>query len=187
MFLVDRVLVSGRLFSTFFQCDPGWCGGACCVRGEGRVPLEQAEAEALDARRDEIAAALDGPGAELVRLRGMAEAEPGRGFSVPLRPGGGCVYACRSGEGRAWWCLLEGLSPPLKPLSCRLYPVRVMKRGPFEMLVYHRWDVCAGAEDYGRRLGTRLFRFVRGGLTARYGAGFYNRLEAQARLILRES
>lgn len=185
MFLVDRVLVSGRLFTSFFHCDPARCLGACCVQGDGRVPLEAAEAEALHRRQADVAALLD-PAAVAVMNRGGGPAvnRPGEGASTPLWPAGGCLYARRSGPGRACWCLLEELEPPAKPVSCRLYPVRVLRRGPFEMLVYHRWDICAGAEALGRRLGTRLFRFARSGLVQRYGAGFYNRLEAQARLIL---
>lgn len=65
-----------------------------------------------------------------------------------------------------------------KPISCRLYPIRVSKlSNGMTALNLHHWNICQCAFEKGRRERIPVFRFLRRPLTDTYGAEFYDALE----------
>lgn len=82
---------------------------------------------------------------------------------------------------KAW---AEGKTPFRKPISCHLYPIRVMRFSNGTVgLNYHRWSVCAPARRCGARLGIPVYKALREPIVRRFGEEFYKALEAAEELI----
>jgi hypothetical protein len=67
-----------------------------------------------------------------------------------------------------------------KPISCHLYPIRIKKTTEYDALNYNRWDVCAPACYNGKKLGVRVFEFLKNALVRKYGEEWYKQLEGAA-------
>lgn len=82
---------------------------------------------------------------------------------------------------KAW---LEGKTAFRKPISCHLYPIRVVRfSNGTAGLNYHRWSVCAPARECGRRLGIPVYKALREPIVRRFGEEFYKALEAAEEFI----
>jgi hypothetical protein len=84
-------------------------------------------------------------------------------------PGGICLCALE----KAW---REGRTAWKKPASCSLYPLRITEYPTFTAVNYHRWNICRDAVELGRKKGIRLYQFLEGPLTERFGAEWYAEL-----------
>ena len=88
--------------------------------------------------------------------------------------------------GHACFCAIErahiaGRCRFVKPISCRLYPIRASKlSNGMTALNLHRWDICRCAFEKGRREAIRVYEFLREPLIAAYGSDFYEALSAAA-------
>ncbi len=83
-------------------------------------------------------------------------------------------------------CFFEGCCSFRKPISCRLYPIRVQRfPGGGQALNYHRWNICSDAVAKGRREGIRVFEFLREPLTEAFGPDFWDALRAAADYLSR--
>jgi len=58
--------------------------------------------------------------------------------------------------------------------------VRISKneKTGFEAVNYNRWDICNAACQYGEKKQVPLFRFLKEALIRKYGAAFYEELDA---------
>lgn len=94
--------------------------------------------------------------------------------------GKNCVFTCYGNNGMCQCALekayLEGKTDFRKPISCYLYPVRITEYPKFTAVNYHRWKICRPAEKLGRKLGIRLYQFLKEPLIARFGQGWYDEL-----------
>ncbi|MBO4557258.1 MAG: DUF3109 family protein [Bacteroidales bacterium] len=103
---------------------------------------------------------------------------------------GGCLKAGASapgGEGdAAGACPAPAGDTFTKPISCRLYPIReVTFSDGSKALNLHRWSLCSGAFEKGRKEGIKVYQFLKEPIIAAYGADFYAQLTA-ADSILQE-
>ena len=73
---------------------------------------------------------------------------------------------------------LEGKTDFWKPISCHLYPIRLMEKDGFTHIVYHEWSVCTPAKRKGEKDGIPLYKFLRGPMIRKFGEDWYNRLVA---------
>lgn len=166
-----------------FVCALDSCKGACCWKGDYGAPLTEAEAELLE----EVTPSMT----ELLTPRSQVtlSSKPATSYypdlhqrGTTLNPDGSCVYMVWENGIAA--CALEKLheedsSRPPKPLSCKLYPIRVSvnHQNQMELLEYDKWEICSAACAKGERLKVPVFRFVKEGLVRAYGESFYARLE----------
>jgi len=169
--IVGTLVVGADVIDARFSCDCAACRGACCSRGGDGPPLEPAEAAVLPGAAGAVARLLDGEAARIVAARGMVVRDAAGTFTIPLRENGACVCAVGGGPLR---CAIEtaferGFSSVPKPVSCALYPVRIVRRPPFDVLVCDRWDICAPGRPAGAARGVRLLDFVRDGLVRAFG------------------
>ncbi|HHM20651.1 MAG TPA: DUF3109 family protein, partial [Bacteroidetes bacterium] len=72
-----------------------------------------------------------------------------------------------------------------KPVSCHLYPIRVVKNDKtgFEAINYDRWDICSAACKAGSKAKLPVYRFVKDALVRKYGTAFYEELDALAKTM----
>lgn len=191
MLQIQHTLVSFDLIERYFTCDLDACLGACCIEGDAGAPLAPGEAERIENVLPEIENDLLPRALAEIRECGASYTDPDGDLVTQIVDGRDCVYTCYA-EGGKCLCALEkafreGRVADVKPISCRLYPVRLREYDGFTAVNMHRWKICRPAETLGRRLGVRAYEFLKGPLTARFGEAWYAELELTAREYLRQN
>lgn len=182
--MIDDIIVSSEILTEKFACDYEVCGGACCIIGDSGAPMDEEEPEKIEADYTRFCHLMSREGVDAVRNKGFFEIDADGDIVTPLVPGREeCAYANTDADGR-WFCAIErawcnGSGNFPKPMSCRLYPIRVSQLSNGMLaLNLHRWNICASAFEKGRRENIPVFRFLRKPLEDAYGEDFYEALEA---------
>jgi len=190
MLIIKNTLVSDELIEQQFMCNLSACKGACCWEGDWGAPLEQEELDTLNRVYRTIKPYLSKEGRKVISVKGKYTyyEEPGE-FGTPLLDNGACAYMIYDLNGIAQ-CGIEtaykdGIVDFKKPISCHLYPVRVNSNKDlhFEALNYDRWDICSAACENGRKNQMPVYRFVKDAIIRKYGADFYEELDAAAQFV----
>ncbi len=105
-------------------------------------------------------------------------------YSTPTIDGKECAYAFYDAQGYLK-CGIEAayLDEKVtfkKPISCHLYPIRVMKLATGEALNYDRWSICKDACTLGKELKVPVYKFLKEPIIRKYGEDFYAMLEQMA-------
>jgi hypothetical protein len=182
MIEIDGKIVSTDIITEHFLCDISRCKGICCVEGNAGAPLEENEARILADEYPNYRPYLTGEGSVEIERQGFAVTDEDGDLVTPLLGDAECAYSYTE-DGvtlcaieRAW---REGLTPFRKPISCHLYPIRVMRFGNGTVgLNYHSWAVCEPARVLGREKGVPVFRMLEDAIVRRFGRDFFDALEA---------
>ena len=190
MLQIKDTLVSLDLVERYFVCDLDQCLGECCVEGDAGAPLAPGEREKIEAVLPEVEGDLLPRALQAIREEGSAYVDPDGDLVTQIVDGRDCVYTCYAPGGKCLCALekayREGRIPDVKPISCRLYPVRLKEYDGFTAVNFHRWKICRSAEINGRKLGVRAYEFLKGQLTARFGEEWYEELDRTAKEYLRQ-
>jgi hypothetical protein len=184
MIIIDDTLISEELLDKKFVCDLAACKGACCEEGDLGAPLDIEEIDAIEANLKGIRPFMSAAGLKLLDQEGFYEAAPGEELVTTTIDGKACVFAIQD-DTQTWKCAIElahkaGQSDFLKPISCHLYPIRIEKLKNYEGLNYDQWDICSPACACGDRLEVPVYKFLKGPLVRKYGADWFDALEAVA-------
>jgi Fe-S-cluster containining protein len=187
MILIGDILISDDLIEEQFLCNLSACKGACCWEGDWGAPLEREELYTLENIYEAVRPFLSDEDIATIEAKGLfTYFEDPKMYGTSLQPDGACVFMVRDDLGVAKCGIeqayLAGQTDFRKPISCHLYPVRVSKNeeNGFEALNYDRWDICSAACELGKEKKLPVFQFVREALIRRYGAEFFEELEAAA-------
>ena len=190
---IGDILVSEEVVTEFFACDYAKCRGCCCIIGEAGAPLKEEELEQLEAAYPVYSPLMRAEGRRTIEEKGFFEVYRDGDLVTPVVPGSEeCAY-CHFDEAGNCFCAIErqfcrGLLRWRKPVSCSLYPIRVVELGGGRKgLNLHRWAICADAYEKGRREGIRVYEFLRGPLTETFGEEFYSALSAAAKMVIAAS
>jgi hypothetical protein len=189
---IGDILVSEEVILEYFACDYAVCKGKCCIIGDSGAPLKEEELEPLEANYDALKDLMRPEGRAAVDAKGFFEIDRDGDLVTPLVPGSEECAFCHFEDGSCF-CSIErqfgkGLSSFKKPISCSLYPIRVVDLGGGRCgLNLHRWDICKEAYEKGRREGIRVYEFLRGPLTEAFGQEFYSALAEAARMLIAAS
>lgn len=180
MIQIDNILVSLDLFECTFCCDITACRGACCIEGDGGAPLTREECQFLSENYTAIEPFMSGSGKEAVSEQGHWVTDPDGELCTPLVYGKECAYV-RFDQGIAQ-CAIEkawekGAVSLKKPVSCHLYPIRVITLADTEGLNYHRWSICECARIKGEEIRLPVYRFLKEPLIRKYGESWYQQVE----------
>ena len=182
MIQIDDKIISLELFTARFCCDLGACRGECCVEGNAGAPLDEEEIAVLENEWERYAPYMTPEGLRAVEEQGVAVTDEEGDLTTPLVAAGAeCVYAIR--ENGVTWCAIEkawreGKTPFRKPISCHLYPIRLVRLANGMVgLQYHRWEVCRAAEVLGEQRGEPLYRTLREPIVRRFGEAFFREME----------
>ncbi len=184
MIQIGNVIVSFDIFEKKFCCDLAVCKGICCVEGDAGAPLEEKEVAEIRKNYEGIRGEMKAEGIKAVEQQGWAVRDSDGDLVTPLINNGECAYSinengnCRCAIEKAW---TNGKSNFRKPVSCYLYPIRVVRYAGFEALNYHKWKICKAARIKGAQEGVPVYRFLREPLIACYGEEWYQELEYAAR------
>ena len=131
MLQIKDTLVSLDLVEKFFVCDLDACLGACCIEGDAGAPVTKEEADKLESVWKEVEPELSPRSIEAIREDGVAYLDPDGDLVTQIVDGKDCVFTCYAPGGKCLCALekarREGKIADVKPISCRLYPVRVKK------------------------------------------------------------
>lgn len=190
MIQIKDTLVSLDLIEKYFVCDLDACLGQCCIDGDAGAPLAPGEDEKIRAVLDLVKDELAPRAIEAIETEGDSYTDPDGDLVTQIVDGRDCVYTCYAPGGKCL-CALEkacraGRIPDVKPISCRLYPVRIKEYDSFTAVNFHKWKICRPAETLGRKLGIRAYQFLKEPLIARFGRDWYDELELTAREYLRQ-
>ena len=72
----------------------------------------------------------------------------------------------------------EGISGFDKPLSCKLFPIRVRKKFGLDYLVYEQHSMCRAARKAGGECKVQLVDYVYSALELLYGCDWAEELKA---------
>lgn len=188
MFEIDGVLVSLDLAERFFCCDLDQCLGQCCVEGDAGAPITREEYDRLKELAPVVADRLSPQARQIIEEEGVGYVDEEGDLVTSIVGGRDCVFTCYAPGGKCLCALdsafREGKTSWRKPISCYLYPLRLTDYGTFTAVNYHRWKICRSAEANGRRLGIRLYQAMRLPLIERFGAEWYDALQAACEAYL---
>ena len=185
MVLIEDVLISDDLFESHFMCDLNKCRGACCWEGDFGAPLSAEEVTRMDQTYEETKYLLSRESRDRIENAGpFADYDDPPFKGTTLMPDGACAFLLTDAHGISRCAIeqahAEGKCTFQKPVSCHLYPVRVVENEEtgFIAMNYDRWDICAAACNLGERMRIPLFRFVKQGIIRRFGQAFFDQMEA---------
>ena len=177
---IGDVLVEKDVFQAFFACDLHECQGRCCVEGEIGAPLSEGEVLQLHDLPVELLRMLPEKSVTYFHRHGCVEVYQGRAYTRTI-DNRECVFTCvRDG---ITVCAIEiafrdGLLGFDKPISCRLFPIRVRKKFGLDYLVYEQHSMCRSARKGGGEQQVKLIDYVRQALGALYGYDWIESLKA---------
>lgn len=180
MYKVGDVLVSEDVSKKEFVCNLQKCKGACCVEGELGAPLEGKELSILEDIQDDVMPYLSEKGRQLIEDTGVAWEEGDNEYATPLLENGECAYAIYDDQ-NILKCGIEqayndGKVSFKKPLSCHLYPIRIVPLKVMEAVNYEHWEICNDACVLGEQLNVPVYKFLKEPLIRKYGEEWYNEL-----------
>jgi hypothetical protein len=188
MILIQEILVSDDVVSEQFVCNLSACKGACCWEGDLGAPLDDEEVQMLKDIYPTVRPFLSPEGQKRIDDTGGSryfkdmkqhgtQLMEGRGACAWLTFEQGGIAKC--GIEKAWEA---GAIAFQKPISCHLYPIRIAKNAEigFEAINYDRWDICSDACSNGKSLKVPVYQFLKNAITRKYGAAFYEELDAVA-------
>ncbi len=190
MIEIDDKIVSADLLTDCFACDITKCKGICCVEGDSGAPLEIEEVDMLEEQYEAYKPFMTPEGIAAVESQGFMIIDEDGDYTTPLVNNAECAFAYQDGDltlcavERAW---LDGLCDFRKPISCHLYPIRLINFSNGSVgLNYHRWHVCHSACENGGKLGIPVYKSLRDAIVRRFGEEFYKDLEAAEELVKRQ-
>lgn len=190
MLQIQHTLVSLDLIEKYFVCDLDSCLGACCVEGDAGAPITAEEGERLKEVLPVVEKDLLPRALEAIREEGVSYLDTDGDLVTQIVDGRDCVFTCYAPGGKCLCALekafREGAIPDVKPISCRLYPVRLKEYDGFTAVNFHKWKICRPAEALGRKLGIRAYEFLKGPLTSKFGEDWYDELDRTACEYLRQ-
>ncbi len=187
MIEIEGKIVSTDLLTEHFACDIAKCKGMCCVEGNAGAPLETDEVDILEEEFGNYRPYMTAEGIDAIEKQGFMVVDEDGDYTTPLVNDAECAYSYT--ENGITMCAVEkaflkGECSFRKPVSCHLYPIRVVKFSNGTVgLNYHRWNVCRTACENGRRLGIPVYKALKEPITRHFGEEFYRVLEVAERFI----
>ena len=179
MLQIDNAVLSFDILEKKFVCDLKKCHGACCVHGDSGAPLDENETKVLDEIYPQIKPFMRKEGLEAIEEHGTSVIDSDGDKVTPLVKGRECAYVIFEGDvakcaiEKAYESKVIGFK---KPISCHLYPIRVVKYSDFEALNYHQWEICKPATLCGEKKGIPLYIYLKEPLVRKYGETWYEKL-----------
>lgn len=180
MIQIDDKIISTEILTTKFCCDLSHCKGICCVEGNAGAPLEADEVDILEEEYETYRPYMKPEGIKAIEQQGFMVIDEDGDYTTPLINDAECAYSFE--ENGIIYCAIErayneGKCSFLKPISCHLYPIRLVTFNNGTIgLNYHRWSVCHDALTFGKEKGIPLYRMLKAPLIRRFGDDFFEAL-----------
>lgn len=186
MIEIENKLISDEILEAEFVCDLDKCKGGCCVDGDTGAPITLEEAEKIKELYPKIKPYLTPRAIQLIEEEGTHEKDGEYGLVTPTLNGGICAYGYYDEKGIVKCAIeklyLEGGSDFKKPISCHLFPIRIIETSEMDLLNYEpRKKLCSPACKLGKALKVPVYKFLKEAITRKYGEEFFESLDATAK------
>lgn len=188
MIAINHALVSEDVFDKKFVCDLTACKGECCVAGDAGAPLDKKELKILDKVYPTVKPYMTKKGIDAVEQYGTYVKDSDGDYTTTLVSAGAeCAFVIYDSNNIAKCAIeqahidgkLNEIAPDWKkPISCHLYPIRINEYKEYDAVNYHSWHICKPACECGKKLDVPVFKFLKEPLIRKYGADWYNELDA---------
>jgi hypothetical protein len=181
--MLDNFLIDQNIPNTCFACDLQRCKGACCTMpGQRGAPLLDEEVEEIEKAYPTVRKYLSFRHKDTIEERGLIQGRKGD-LTTQVVDRQACVFAIF--ENDIAKCSFEKafLNHEIswrKPLSCHLFPIRVVTGSP-ERLRFEEIAECRPALEQGAKEQILLSDFLRSALTRAYGEQWYDEFSAYCR------
>jgi len=181
MIIVNKAVVSKKIIENYFSCNLMSCKGSCCVEGNGGAPIEKEEIKSVKKSFKYVKKYLSEKNLKEIKKQGVVVIGQDGELETPLVNGRECVYSIKNRNGIVKCAFEQAFRNKKtnfkKPISCELYPIRIKKlENGFELLNYHKWDICAPACKKGVSLKIPIYKFLKSALIRKFGTDWYNLL-----------
>jgi hypothetical protein len=169
MIIIDGVFLPEELHYLRFGCRYDMCGGACCIVGDRGAPIETDEVSRIETYYSDIRPHLDLDAQNHIRSHGYYVDDGSVCSTACIRHQERCVFTAKNASGSVS-CLLETVSrqlgiDTLRPISCRLFPLRIRSVNTLQIIDYEKWNECRHAWNHG----PYLLDFCKDALQDRFG------------------
>jgi hypothetical protein len=182
---VKDKIVSTQLFERKFVCDLNACKGACCIHGDAGAPITFEEIDQLEEDLEHILPFMRKEGVQAVEKTGVFYMDDDNEAVTTLVNGQECAFVYFDDKGITKCAIEEahsrGLTDLKKPISCHLYPIRVMNFHESKALTYNEWDICAPACACGEQLNVPVYRFLKEPIIRAFGEEFFEEMDVVAK------
>jgi len=178
MFQVQKTLISDDVALAKFSCHLSSCKGACCVVGEGGAPIEKHEINHLNKAYTLLKNELPEKSTQEVESKGLIRSSKD-GLEVARVGRSECVFVIETPE-KVSICAIqkafyEGRIDWEKPISCHLFPIRIMNIGDLDFLNFEFVpEICTPGAELGRHKNEYLAEHLERPLVRKYGIEWYD-------------
>lgn len=180
MLQIKDALVSFDVVEKEFICNLDVCRGACCIEGDAGAPIDEAERQILKKILPVIWDDLTPAARQVIEEHGVAYIDQEGDLVTSIVNGKDCVFVCYGSDGMCHCAIekayREGKIDFYKPISCHLYPIRLITYDAFTAVNYNRWKICKAAEILGRKEKVKVYQFLREPLIRKFGLEWYDEL-----------
>jgi Fe-S-cluster containining protein len=186
MIVIDDILISDEVIERKFICDLSKCKGACCKSGDFGAPVSESEIDILKELLPKIEHLLTDEAIAKIKAQGVHQSytHEDKSFEgTTLLEDGSCVFL-KENEIGMLECMIEkahyaGISDFKKPISCHLYPLRVIENEEVNLTAvnYSEWDICSAACELGAKEDVPVYQFLKEALIRKFGEDFYEQLD----------
>ena len=188
MFQLGKAIVSEDILEKEFVCNLSACKGKCCIDGEAGAPLDEDELKILMDIYPKVKPFLRDEGINAIEDQGLFTTNEGE-YETTLIDEKDCAYVIFDDKKIAKCGIEEAYNQGLiewkKPVSCHLYPIRIMNYSEFSAVNYHQWPICDDACGLGKELQLPVYKFVKEALIRKFGEDWYVELEKVAKNHIR--
>lgn len=188
MIVIDNILISDEVLQKHFVCDLQKCKGGCCVDGDAGAPITEEEMEKLNQTFNIIEPYLTTEGKKMIQQIGRYQYNKFFGWVTPTISSGMCVYGYTDMSGIVKCTIEQAYNDKKidwkKPISCHLFPIKIThsKNDKYTFVNYEgRATLCTPACKLGASLKIPVYIFLKESLIRKFGASFYEALEATAK------
>jgi hypothetical protein len=181
MLQINNTIVSDDVITKKFVCDLKSCKGVCCIFGDSGAPIEKEEIESLKKEFQNIIPFMRHEGINAVEKNGFYYTDSEFDTVTMLIEGKECAYTFMDEHNIAYCAIekafLQGKTSFRKPISCRLYPLRVKHLKELIAVNHNEWEICNPAVILGEKLGIYVYRFLKEALIEKFGKDWFDQLQ----------
>ena len=177
MFVVGNVYLSDDIATAQFACHLTACKGECCVRGDAGAPIRPSETAVLRKAWNLLKPNMRDRAKDVVDESGLIWGS-GNDLELATTDGKECVFVEYTEDGtalcgiqKAW---MEDKISWKKPLSCELFPLRIIESGIFDYINFEYIpEMCSPACTHAKENGIYLAEYLQDPLVRKYGESWY--------------
>jgi hypothetical protein len=181
MIQIENTIISDDIVTKKFACNLHECKGACCILGDSGAPVEADEIALLKTEYQNFKPFMRPEGIKAVEESGFYYTDSEFDTVTMLINGKECAYTYIDPNGIAYCAIekayLERKTVFRKPISCRLYPIRVKQLNELTAVNHNEWDICKPAVVNGEIHQIKVFEFLKEPLIANFGKEWFEQLK----------